>query len=258
MKSVEAAACALLISCAAAAPARAEKLITSLSSSRVLITSNYLGADIVLFGAIERDASTVSRAGPYDIVITAKGPRGPVVVRQKQQAGPVWINREQRRYLDVPSYLSVLSTRALDLVTSPEFAERLKIGIGNIVRPPDALTRDFDREADTYRQALIRLKTDRGLYSSDARGVTFLSGNLFRAVIRLPAAAPTGAYEIETRLFAGSAPLAEAQNQLEVSKIGFEAVVAARARDSAWIYGLLICFLAVSFGFIAHVMFRRN
>ena len=36
--------------------ARAETMITSLSTHRLQITSNFVGADIVLFGGIERDA----------------------------------------------------------------------------------------------------------------------------------------------------------------------------------------------------------
>ena len=36
--------------------AAAERLITALSDHRVLITSNYTGVQLVLFGSIERDA----------------------------------------------------------------------------------------------------------------------------------------------------------------------------------------------------------
>ena len=42
--------------------AHAETLVTSLSSHRVLINSNYTGTSIAVFGSIERDAQTVSRA----------------------------------------------------------------------------------------------------------------------------------------------------------------------------------------------------
>ena len=252
-------AAVLILACATCVlPARAEKLITSLSSSRVLITSSYAGAELVLFGVIERDGATVARSGGYDIVITARGPRGPLVVRQKRQAWPIWLNLDQRRYIDIPAFLAVLSTRALKDITGPEMAERLRIGIDHIIKEPDALTRDFDREAAGYRQALIRLKQERALFSADERAVTFLSPNIFRAVIKLPAVAPLGTYEIESRLFVGGTPLAQSDNQLEVSKIGFEAIVAATARDYPWLYGLVICFLSLFSGYLAHVLFRRN
>ena len=49
----------LILCCASLAPASAETLITSLSNHRVLITSNYTGTSIAIFGAIERDAQTI-------------------------------------------------------------------------------------------------------------------------------------------------------------------------------------------------------
>ena len=242
----------------AAAGARAERLTTSLSSSRVLIAPNYTGADLVLFGAIEPDAATVSRAGGYDIVITATGPRGPLTVRQRMQAGPIWINRDQRRFLDIPSYLSVLSSRPLAEVTGPELAERFKLGVENIVHAPDALTANIDRQAIDYRDALIRLKRSRGLFFEEPRGVTFLNQRLFRATIRLPAFAPVGSYDVSVRLFSGSALLAETANSIEVSKAGAEALMANAARNRPWLYGLALCLIVLFSGFVAHLMFRKN
>ena len=55
--------CAACIA-AAAGPARAERLIASLTNHRVLVTSNFTGEQLVLFGAVERDASTPPRPGP--------------------------------------------------------------------------------------------------------------------------------------------------------------------------------------------------
>jgi hypothetical protein len=69
----------LAILLALASPTRAERLITTLSTSRVLISSNFTGADVVLFGSVERDAQTVARRGVYDIVVTVTGPRETVV-----------------------------------------------------------------------------------------------------------------------------------------------------------------------------------
>ncbi len=80
----------LLIILCASAPACAETLITSLSSHRILINSNYTGSSIAVFGIIERDAQTVSRGTAYDIVVTVRGPRQYLVVREKEQVGPVW------------------------------------------------------------------------------------------------------------------------------------------------------------------------
>ena len=45
----------VLLGCA---PARAERLIVSVSNHRVTVTPNYSGEELVLFGSVEKDAST--------------------------------------------------------------------------------------------------------------------------------------------------------------------------------------------------------
>jgi uncharacterized protein (TIGR02186 family) len=82
--------CALLL--IAALPASAERLITSLSSHQVLVTSSFTGIELVLFGSIERDAKTVSRKGEYDIIVTVAGPRETLVVRRKDLVVGIWTN----------------------------------------------------------------------------------------------------------------------------------------------------------------------
>ena len=79
----------------------------------MLINSNYTGTSVAVFGAIERDAQTVSRAAPYDIVVTVRGPRQSLVVREKEPLGPVWINQEQQKFPDAPAFLGVFSSRPI-------------------------------------------------------------------------------------------------------------------------------------------------
>jgi uncharacterized protein (TIGR02186 family) len=76
----------------ALSPASAERLITSLSSHQVLVSSSFTGTELVLFGAIERDGATVVRKGGYDIVVTVSGPRETLVVRRKDRVAGIWTN----------------------------------------------------------------------------------------------------------------------------------------------------------------------
>ena len=100
--------CAVAV--AAATVARAESLVSSLSTSRVLISSNYTGSSIAVFGAIERDAQTIARASGYEAVVTVRGPRQELTVREKRKVGPIWVNRAEETFLDVPAFLAVLSS----------------------------------------------------------------------------------------------------------------------------------------------------
>jgi uncharacterized protein (TIGR02186 family) len=242
---------------ASALPAAAETLITSLSSSRVLISSNYTGTSLAIFGAIERDAQTVSRGSSYEVVITVRGPRQTLVVREKEPAAFVWINQEQQRFPDAPAYLSVLSSRPLDEITSDVLRQRQRIGLQAIVSAPD-FTNDRGSLDKPFREALVRLKKSEGLYLEDPRGVTFLTGSIFRAGVPVPATAPPGNYDVEVALFADTVILARSQTNFEVAKIGFEQRVGEVARDWSAFYGLATAALAILFGWLASIIFRRD
>jgi uncharacterized protein (TIGR02186 family) len=81
---------ACMAALAIATPAAAERLVTSLSAHQVLISSNFTGTELVLFGSIERDAATIPRRGGYDIVVTVVGPREGIVTRLKSRFMGIW------------------------------------------------------------------------------------------------------------------------------------------------------------------------
>jgi uncharacterized protein (TIGR02186 family) len=247
----------VLFAALVALPAGAETLVASLSTSRVAITSNYTGSSIVVFGAIERDSQTISRSGAYDIVVTVRGPRESLVIREKEPVGPIWINREQQRFINVPLFLAVLSSRPVDEITTEVLQRRLRIGIEAIIYSTD-YTIEREGEDVPFREALIRLRRQEGLYRQNPRGVTFLTPSLFRAAVPLPATAPPGNYEVEAALFADSVMLARAHTSFELVKSGFEQQVAAASREWSWAYGLAVAGIALAFGWTASMIFRRD
>lgn len=246
-----------LVLCLAAAQVRAESLVVSLSTSRVFITSNYTGAAIVAFGAIEKDAQTVARATGYDVVVTVRGPRASLVVREKEPMGPIWLNRDRQPFPDVPLYIAVLSSRRLEDITTEALRARLKVGLQAIVNSQD-FTYSRGGADRPFREALLRLQRREGLYVESQRGVTFLTSSLFRAPVPIPAIAPPGNYEVDVILFSDNVMLSRTQTNFELVKTGFEQQVAAVAREWSLLYGLAIAALAVLFGWIASVIFRRD
>jgi uncharacterized protein (TIGR02186 family) len=239
------------------AGAQAETLITSLSNHRVLINSNYTGTQIAVFGAIERDAQTVARATGYDVVVTVRGPRQFLTVREKERLGPVWINQEQQKFPSVPTYLSVLTSRPLEEITSSQLRQRQRIGLTALINSTD-FTNDRGGADKPFREALHRLKAQEGLYLEEDRGVTFLTPDIFRASIPLPATAPPGNYEVDVTLFADTVILARTNTNFELVKTGFEEQVGTIARDWSLFYGLATAALAILFGWLANVIFRRD
>src|SRR5947207_10809011 len=96
---------------ASAPPAAAERLIASVSNHRVMVTSNFTGDELVLFGMIERDGSSPPRRGGYDIIVTVTGPRQNLVTFRKDRLLGIWMNVDSRVFENVPAYLAVLSDR---------------------------------------------------------------------------------------------------------------------------------------------------
>jgi uncharacterized protein (TIGR02186 family) len=240
--------------------ARAERLITSLSTHQVMITQNFTGLDVVLFGSVERDAATVSRRGGYDIVVTVSGPRQEVVTRKKARVLGIWANAQSRGFI-APAYMAVLTNRAQTEIAAPDLLERQQIGLQNMLAPrPGANSRSITAlpAGDPFRDAFLRLKTSQGLYREISDGVTLLAPTLFRANIPLPADAPLGTYEVDVKLFVDGTNIARATSALEIVKVGFEQYVANAAHEHGFLYGLATTSMALLTGWLASIIFRRD
>lgn len=238
--------------------AAAERLVASLTNHRVMITSNYTGVELVLFGSVEREAASPPRSGRYDIVATVTGPREPVRTRKKQRVLGIWVNTQSRTFVDPPSYLAVLASRPLDAVTGPENRRRLQIGIDNTPLP-ELIHNDIGEVSnDPFRAALLRLMRERGLYSEQPNAVTFLTPTLFRATIALPALVPIGTYTVDVKLFADGNMIAHTDQAFEIVKVGFEQFVVNAAREHGLLYGIATALMALATGWIASIAFRRD
>ncbi|NGM35472.1 hypothetical protein G4G93_16345 [Methylobacterium sp. DB0501] len=237
--------------------ARAESLVVSLSFTRLAVTSTYTGASVAVFGAIERDGQAAARSGGYDVVVTIRGPRQSLTVREKEALGPVWVNRAQQKFADVPSFLAVLSSRPVTAVADEATRRRLRLGLQAIVAAPD-LTLAAPAPDDPFREALLRLRRRERLFTESEAGVRFLSPSVFRATAPLPATAPVGAYDVEVVLLAGGVPLARHEGRFDLVKSGVEQGIATLARDWSLAYGLAAGALALISGWLASVIFRRD
>lgn len=256
-RGIAAAGCGALAGLCLIRPAGAEAIIAALSTHRVAVTSNYTGVQLTVFGSVERDARSVSRPDPYDIVVTVRGPRKMITVREKTQIGPIWLNTSQRRFINAPLFLAVVSSRPLGAIADESVLQRQRLGLDNVLLPSTAPF-DLDPSEARFRDALIRLEGAGQRYYSDERGVTFLSPSLFRAPIFLPATAPTGNYDVDIVLMAGSVELARYATNFELVKTEIEQTLASAASTSSALYGLATAAMALIFGWLAALIFRRD
>jgi uncharacterized protein (TIGR02186 family) len=242
----------------AATPLSAERLVISVSTHRVLITSNFTGTEVVVFGTIEDDEKGAA-GGPYDVAITVRGPLETYIARRKARVLGLWVNAESRQFIDVPSYLAVMTSRPPQELGPPDFLRRNRIGIVNQTFQ-QRIGADFGDVVpqDPFRVAFLRVRTNEGLFYESPTGVTFLTPTLFRATVPIPGIAPTGTYQVEGLLLSKSEVIARETTAIEVLKTGFEEALASAAREHGLLYGLATALLALGTGLAANFMFRRD
>ena len=241
-------------------PAMAERLVTSISRHQVMVTSNFAGTAIVLFGTVEPDSAAARRRSTgYDIIVTVTGPKQTVVTRRKERVLGIWTNMDSRDFVSVPSYLAVLSNEPVDRITDADTLRRLQIGLDNTVLPQQ-IGNDIGDVArdDPFRTNFIRLKREHRLYVQRTNGVTLLTPTVFRAEISLPAETAIGNYDVDVKVFAGGAMLTRANSAFEIVKVGFEQFVASAAREHGLLYGIATAMMAIFTGWLAAVVFRRD
>jgi len=239
---------------AAARPTSAESLVTALSTSEVLITSNFSGTQLTVFGAIQRDAASASRSGDYDLVVVMRGPSEAVVVRRKERVFGIWVNRAAETFSQIPSFYALNASRPLaDLDAEPALV-RFRLGVDNLFSGPPPATAS-ERE---FRAALVRLKSENQRYAEREDAVTFLGSGIFRTTLTLPANVPVGLFSVEVYLFNEGVLLTRAEDTLRISKIGFEQILSGFSRDQALIFGVGCVAMALAISWLAGLIFRRD
>jgi uncharacterized protein (TIGR02186 family) len=238
----------------------------ALTEGAVQVTSSFSGARIVLYGAVYGD-----RTQPLDVVVVVRGPEQPVRITRKTRIAGLWLNTRPVTFQGAPAFYMAASSRPLDDVAGFGVRRRLGLGAENLAfaAPEETVveTRFGVRDvvvsrlgADylAYKQAVIRLKQRSALYASDAEAVRFVDQGLFRADIRLPAAAPQGRYSAEVLLFREGQPIARRARTLTVEKAGLERWLYALAHQRPWTYGVLSVTIGLLAGWGASVVFRRR
>ena len=242
-----------------APPAQAERLIVSVSNHRVTVTPAYSGEELVLFGSVEKDASTPPSRNNYDLVVTVIGPRADMVTRRKERKFGIWVNTDYREFIQVPTYLALFANRPFAAIASPDVERRQQLGLNNVLLTQHVGTDYADVVPnDAFRSAFVRLRNEHGLYREETSAVTFLTPTLFRTGIPLPAAVPIGTYTVEIRLFSDGALITRTDTAFEIVKVGFEQFVATSARQDGLVYGMFTAFMALMTGWMASIVFRKD
>jgi uncharacterized protein (TIGR02186 family) len=238
-----------------AVAAKADDLVSGLSTDLIQITSNFTGTDIVLFGDIE----PTEEAGPakdQDLVVVIRGPQIDMTVRRKERILGIWVNREQTVFTGLPGFYFLASTRPLDDIASLATQQRFRLGTANLETP--VLGGMKPDEAAAFRAAAIRDRKRERLYWESPTGIEFLSRTLFRARIAIPAAVPPGEYRAEVYLFQNGTVVSAQSSPLYIDKSGFERRVYNYAYQASFAYGFAAVIMAFAFGWAGFLVFRER
>ena len=236
-----------------------ERLEADVSSRRIGIESDFAGIQVVVFGAVDNSQQSSAEQNFYDIAIVIRGPDRPTVVRQKERVAGLWINQAARIFSEIPQFYAALATRPLEEIAPQDVLGENRIGFGNLrFQLADGAPARSDDEAQSFREALIRIKEDEGLYQQRAFAVAFISRSLFRATVSLPANVPVGTYDVEIFLFRGGDLLDTYLTELRIEKQGLERFIYNLAYQNSLIYGLAGVLIAILAGLAASAAFRKS
>lgn len=164
-------------------PARAETIVAGLSQASIAITADFTGEEILVYGAVKREAPAPE--GPsLEVIVTVEGPQTPVTVRKKQRRFGIWMNAETVRIDRAPSFYAIAATGPLaDILTETENL-RHRISIPSAIRAVGISSEALD--SPRFVDALIRVRMDEERYALDEHGISLTEETLFRADVRLP------------------------------------------------------------------------
>ncbi len=234
-----------------ALPAHAqESVVAGLSQNRVAITATFVGSEILIFGAIKRDAPAPD-TGILNVIIVVEGPSHPLTVRRKSKRYGIWVNTAAAEVKAAPSFYAIATSAPLSEVINEVEDQKFHISIPNSIRLED----DSERAKD-FAEAVIRIRANQGLYTLNENSVTLSEDTLFSTSVSLPANLTEGEYHARIYLTRGGGVVSDFDTMIDVQKVGIERWMYNLAHEKPLIYGLLSLVIAIAAGWGASAFFR--
>ncbi|MEM9754577.1 MAG: TIGR02186 family protein [Pseudomonadota bacterium] len=239
----------VMVSILASASA-AEEIVAGLSQDEISITANFDGSEIIIFGAVSREAPIPE--GTLGVIITVAGPDRPVTVRRKERRFGIWVNTETAEIDAAPTFYAIATNAPLDEVLHAVEDLRHRVSIPVAIRAVD--TGVLDQEA--FVDAIARIRQDNDLYQLLEGAVEVRQQTLFDTRIRLPANLTEGDYLTRIFLTRDREVVAVFETEIAVRKVGLERLIYRLAYDQPLVYGILALTIAIAAGWAASAAFR--
>ena len=233
-------------------PAAAEEVVAGLSQTRVAISTTFSGSEILIFGAVKREAAIPDQ--PLEVIVTVSGPSAPVVVRKKDRRFGIWVNTESVEVDSAPSFYSVSTSATWPEVLSNVEDLRHKVSVPQAIRSVGAPPGIVD--AERFTDALIRIRENQGFYETRIASVKFTESTLFETSVALPANLTEGIYIARFLLTRNGRVVDIHEEAINVTKVGLERFLFTLSREQPLVYGLLSLAIAIFAGWGASAFFR--
>lgn len=198
-------------------PAQAEEeIILGLSQNEIDITATFTGSEILLFGAIRRDAPVPD--GNLGIIVTVAGPEVPVTVRRKERRFGIWVNVDDVKIAAAPSFYAVATSADLSKVLRPSEDLINRITIPQVVRHVGTNVLD----SQSFSRALMRIREENNQYQRLEGAVAISRDTLFQTRIQMPANLTEGFYVAKIFLTRDGNIVDEYETSIPVKKVGLE------------------------------------
>ena len=224
------------------------QIVADLSQENVEISTDFLGAKILLFGAYD------GRKGD-DIIVVVTGPKGLVTIQKKEKVLGVWVNTKKVNYINAPKYLSISSNRNIDKILNQKTQKISEIGLNNLnirIQPGKRV-----RSEKEWREALTRNMLKSKLWSLNENSISLNKNSLFRSYLSLPSNVTIGKFEVKILHYRNSKLISKETNTINVSKSGISAEIYNIAQNYSTLYGIFAVLLAVFIGWGTNLVFRK-
>lgn len=243
----------LLIWLACALPLAAEEVVLGLSQDEVSITTNFDGSEILIYGAIKREAPIPS-GPPLEVIVTIAGPSEPVTVRRKEKRFGIWINTDLVEVDAAPSFYAVATSNAFSEILRDTEDLRYKVSIPRAIRSVGAPMTVQD--AQSFSDAVIRIRKANASYQLLEDEVDLTQQTLFSTAIAMPANLTEGDYQTRILLTRDGRVVSEYETVIDVRKVGLERWLYTLSREQPLYYGLLSLAIAIAAGWMASAVFN--
>ena len=229
-------------------------LVTDLSKKVISINVNFSGSKFHIFGAIKKNNPKVSSIDqpPFDIIIEVIGPPITMNLFQKEKKFGFWINRKINNLKNIPSFYSISGTKPLDILLPNNIETANDIGLVKQIN-----TKNQKIENELIDQILF-IGKDKKQYNENNTPITLLENTLFSNEIDFPTNLHEGNYKVKIHLIRFQKVLATKQDIIYVKKIGLQNWINYLAFEKPQLYGIMSILIAITFGFVASLVFRKK